>query len=139
MVGQNDPPERSMQMDKANVEYQLKRVQDSVDEIVKVKKTLASLQDGQTPGLWTGDGKSVDLIEQLKVRYRSSERWVTEIGRDLVAAGANLRKAIDETEELDAAAKQKYQQILATALGSLFPFAPLAPLAPLLPLASDED
>jgi len=121
------PLDSSMSMDKDVVEYQVKRVVDSAEQIRKAKEALASLQDGQTPVLWTADGKCVDLTKVLKERYHSSELAVDDILKRLIEIRDNLKKAIDETDQLDADQKQGYQVILANALGSVTkPSGPIA-------------
>lgn len=119
MVVKLVPPNPAMSMDRDTVEYQVKRVVSSAERIGQVKDTLASLQDGQTPMLWTADGKCIDLASELKTRYRSSELAVNDILKRLVAIRDNLKKAIDETDQLDAEQKRGYQVILANALGPI--------------------
>jgi len=116
-----------MSMDRDTVEYQVQRVLSSAEAIGQAKKALASLQDGQTPTLWTADGKCVDLAGELKNRYHSSELAVNDILKRLVEIRDNLKKAIDETDQLDADQKQGYQVILANALGAVgTPSGPIA-------------
>jgi len=107
-----------MSMDREVVEYQVKRVLSSAEQIGKAKENLASLQEGQTPALWTADGKCVDLTSVLKERYHSSELAVNDILKRLFVIRDNLVKAIDETDQLDADQKQGYQVILANAFGT---------------------
>ncbi|MGB3373532.1 MAG: hypothetical protein WBA87_00130 [Microbacterium sp.] len=116
-----------MSMDRDTVEYQIQRVLNSAEQIGQAKKALASLQDGQTSALWTADGKCVDLAGEFKNRYHSSELAVNDIIKRLVEIRDNLKKAIDETDQLDADQKQGYQVILANALGAVG--APRGPIA----------
>lgn len=117
---------KMMRMDAANADYQVKRIVDCVDLVDQARKTLSELREGQTAMLWTSDGKSVDLAEELRTRYRSSEQWLASIREKLADASANLQKAIDETDDLDASQKAYYQVKLVQALGPVSPGGPIA-------------
>lgn len=83
------------------------------------RATLGHLAEGQTPALWTADGKSVELIAALTSKYQSALKWLEAIHADLDNASANLAKAIQETTQLDEDQKATYQTLLYKAVGTV--------------------
>lgn len=104
-------------MNAEEADYQLKRIQECVDVVEACKQTIDKLDEGQTSTLWTADGKSIDLIDAIKARYTSSKLWLTELTRQLEEAHFNLQKAVDETDQMDAEQKERFQK----ALGAIGP------------------
>lgn len=109
-------PDFGMNEDTAQTQIDL--IKEAWDTLVQSRSTLEHLAEGQTPALWTADGKSVDLVEVLNARYTAAIKWLDSIQLDLNTAFVNLDKAIQETNQLDADQKVAYQNLLYKAVGS---------------------
>ncbi|MDT0156133.1 hypothetical protein Q9R19_00670 [Microbacterium sp. ARD32] len=106
------------QLDEDTAMRQIKLVEDAQKIVDESRKTMASLGEGQTPVVWTEDGKSVDLTAELKRRYDASGKWLDAISADLATARENISKAIDETQLLNEAQKVHYQNLLYRTTGT---------------------
>lgn len=113
------------QLDEDTAMRQIKLVEDAQKIVDESRKTMADLGEGQTPSVWTEDGKSVDLIEELKRRYEASGHWLDSISADLAKARKNISKAIEETQLLDEQQKAHYQNLLYRTTGTT-PNGPIA-------------
>ena len=115
---------KGIKLNADNADYQVRRLQECVDALRSSQKLMQNLREGQTATIWTADGKSVELTEALKGRYRSANLWLDELARQVEEARVNLEKAIAETDQLDADQKAHYQNLLyRTGMG---PTAPIA-------------
>lgn len=114
-----------VRMDADTADSQTKLILESRQTVAESRKVMASLGEGQTGLLWTEDGRSVDLIKELRARYEAAQRWLDSIDRDLDEAARNLSKAISETTQLDADQKVQYQNLLHRAVGTT-PQGPIA-------------
>lgn len=101
-----------IQMDADYAYSQVKLLEKCVDALNSSQKVMVNLREGQTAALWTADGKAVALTEALKGRYNSAQLWLNELGEKLELARVNLLKAIEETDQLDAAQKAYYQNLV---------------------------
>lgn len=113
-----------IQMNADNADFQVNRLQECVEALKSSQALMVQLREGQTAALWTADGKSVDLAEALRGRYRSAKLWLDELAKQLEEARVNLQTAIDETDQLDADQKIHYQNLLyRTTAGPMRPIA----------------
>lgn len=126
MVIKMIPVDAVFQMDEDTVQRQIALVGEAQETVDDSRKAMVNLGDGQTPLLWTEDGKSVDLTAELKTRYESSRRWLDSISADLSAARENLHKAIQETQLLNDQQKAHYQSLLYRTNGTTSPSGPIA-------------
>jgi hypothetical protein len=126
MVIKMIPVDAVFQMDEDTVKRQIALVGEAQETVDDSRKTMVNLGDGQTPLLWTEDGKSIDLTAELKTRYESSRRWLDSISADLSAARENLHKAIQETQLLNDQQKAHYQTLLYRTNGTTSPSGPIA-------------
>ncbi|MDQ0614177.1 hypothetical protein QF046_001818 [Microbacterium sp. W4I4] len=115
-----------VQMDADTADSQTKLIIESRQSVAESRKVMASLGEGQTAVLWTDDGRSVDLMRELKARYDAAQLWLDSIDRSLDEAARNLNKAISETTQLDADQKVQYQNLLYRAVGTTTPKGPIA-------------
>jgi hypothetical protein len=106
-----------VQMDEDTVKNQIELIRDSQETLTASLKTMVSLGEGQTATVWTDDGRSVDLMKELRARYDSAQKWLTSIQKDLDEAAVNLDKAIKETTQMDEDQKVRYQTLLYQAVG----------------------
>jgi len=115
----------SVQLDQDTADSQTKLILESRQRIEDSREVMAKLGEGQTALLWTDDGKSVDLMRELKTRYVSAQKWLDALDRALDEAARNLNKAIAETTQLDEDQKVQYQNLLYRAVGTM-PQGPIA-------------
>lgn len=108
----------AVHMDEDTVKSQIDLIVESQQTLNESLKTMADLRDGQTATLWTNDGRSVDLMKELRARYDAAQLWLTSIQEDLHEAAVNLDRAIKETTQLDADQKVQYQNLLHKAIGT---------------------
>ncbi|MFC7788301.1 hypothetical protein ACU045_04875 [Microbacterium sp. MAHUQ-60] len=114
-----------VRMDADTADSQTKLILESRQAVADSRKVMASLGEGQTALLWTEDGRSADLIKELRARYEAAQLWLDSIDRDLDEAARNLSKAISETTQLDADQKVQYQNLLYRTVGTT-PQGPIA-------------
>lgn len=105
-------------IDEDTAKSQISLIEEARTTLDNSRATLVHLAEGQTPTLWTADGKSVDLISALTSRYQSALKWLDSIRADLENASVNLDKAIQETTQLDEDQKAAYQTLLYKAVGT---------------------
>lgn len=115
----------SVQLNPDTADSQTKLILESRQRVEESREAMAKLGEGQTALLWTDDGKSIDLMRELKARYVSAQKWLDELDRALDEAARNLNKAISETTQLDADQKVQYQNLLYRAVGNT-PQGPIA-------------
>lgn len=95
-------------MDKEAADNQVSLVVEAHNALEASGAALGRLAEGQTPTMWTADGKSVPLASELTARYTAALKWREAIQLELSSAAENLRAAIKETTELDENAQAAY-------------------------------
>lgn len=106
-------------MDAETADTQIDLIRDARETLALSRETLEHLAEGQTPVVWTADGKSVDLAGALAAKYQAAMAWRDSIEHALDAAETNLLKAIDATNQLDADQKAAYRNLLYRTVGTV--------------------
>ncbi|WP_119695992.1 hypothetical protein [Microbacterium halotolerans] len=103
--------------DEELADRQVELITECYDELNACIDSAAFLEKGQTPEVWTADGKAVELTAMLKEKYRVAGPWLNDLCTRLDDAKTNLRTAIAETKELNEQQKADYDRRLSKLMG----------------------